>query len=1159
MTTALLVVCIIAFRWLRPGYLIGTVDFFPDFMPFHLLAKSTDAWGTVKGPFGGYDFPTYAPLYLVAGVLAKLLGDSAGQIAIMAGVIYIAWSGLYLVGRRIGLGAVPSAVGATFYALGPNALSSTLWISSGSFLALFPWVIYAIITGTDPKARRSMALIVSLIASAALPLVGSTPQLLFAFILGAIAFYVFCCNLVHWDRNYIFWGLKVAAIAFLCSLWWVIPVVVAILSSEVTHTTDLSKVAFTFRESSLLNCFRFITAWTWSIPDSTPFALAYNSNIITYAGGFVGSLGLIVACAYSSGKLSNYCGLFLGLALAGFFITKGLHPPFVFLNQLVLKLPGFLLLIEPAGATLIALLSVSLGLGIALQSVEPLARSLRFHRFARVAVIAAVIGLIMATILPMWSGSLFVTSLGSMYVRLPNYWRQAATYVDNRQRQGSVLILPGNSHYQRGYDWGYTGVDIIPAEVFTRDTLIPGPSLDYLDDPRTESITNELGVLVNDGSPLLLPALRSLGIRFVVCRLDLDRKSNANFCGVGKLVKKFGYTKFGKLVVVNLNNVTPQMAEWSHWIFGEYRDISPGEILELGSLTLNAPRISINSTERYSNYVRTRASFHEISKTSERVTLKKNEQFIATSKLLGPSSIINLERTEQLSLSFARAQKPIPIFSIGGLVAGRLSRLFGTILPERIVRTIGVDKAYLEFYNVGSQSILASVTMPAPPSVRASIAVGFNPAPVKVARLHHNLVVHNIMLNPGVTQLLVRGVPLSDVGEAVLRREQLVRRKRSSQSVLSPIEPYLYAGFSLGRWPIQPESIEVSPTFRPGALGVVISYHVGASQYACHSFLYRARLNIATAIDRCESANSIDTNRHLRIIDRIDFANDSTAPMAKIILPRFTLFAKDGLVRAAASKIKLVRSGVGRMAYRLYSIRRPRRFLDRSIVSLRTSSTEPVGLQFSHGGGAGMQVSLQAGVHSVQFPLSMVFDGRGRHRTALLRVNSRSRLPSFAVSIKTSSRGGGLLLSSRSDRAMVNAARGGVVRIGVSKGLARMRLIGENGAFSVLSLGREGIGAKARLKPAAARSFFHFGSIRAVNIQCGECAITNSQLYSGGWVAFLIGPNIQRLPHVLADGWENAWLSPRPGIVIIGNVVTVLETLAGLLALFVIAWQATRK
>ena len=51
---AVAVICVLVLHWLRPGFLIGSVDFFPDFSPGTLLLKSFDAWGHVKGPFGRF-------------------------------------------------------------------------------------------------------------------------------------------------------------------------------------------------------------------------------------------------------------------------------------------------------------------------------------------------------------------------------------------------------------------------------------------------------------------------------------------------------------------------------------------------------------------------------------------------------------------------------------------------------------------------------------------------------------------------------------------------------------------------------------------------------------------------------------------------------------------------------------------------------------------------------------------------------------------------------------------------------------------------------------------------------------------------------------------------------------------------------------------------
>ena len=142
--------------------------------------------------------------------------------------------------------------------------------------------------------------------------------------------------------------------------------VVAILSAQVTRATASGSVAWTFKNASWLNDFRFISAWTWTIPQYTPYAGRYDANPLLYISGFLGAIGLCIAVAFAKGKQAILVLFLLVVVLAALVITKGLHAPFAFINEELYKIPGLVLLIEPAGAAFVAMFCTAIAMGAGL-------------------------------------------------------------------------------------------------------------------------------------------------------------------------------------------------------------------------------------------------------------------------------------------------------------------------------------------------------------------------------------------------------------------------------------------------------------------------------------------------------------------------------------------------------------------------------------------------------------------------------------------------------------------------------------------------------------------------------------------------------------------------------------------------------------------------
>ena len=142
------------------------------------------------------------------------------------------------------------------------------------------------------------------------------------------------------------------------------------------------------------------------------------------------------------------------------FLSKGSHPPLAWINDLVYRIPGMFLFLEPA-AQIGALFALSLACGIGYEALNR-----RFQKNSRLvfAIVSCVaIGL---ECWPLFSGSMFRepsptwASLPSAYVKVPDDWLALESEMLNRASSDSILLLPPNKDYQSEYTWGYHGVDL---------------------------------------------------------------------------------------------------------------------------------------------------------------------------------------------------------------------------------------------------------------------------------------------------------------------------------------------------------------------------------------------------------------------------------------------------------------------------------------------------------------------------------------------------------------------------------------------------------------------------------------------------------------------------------------------------------------------------
>jgi hypothetical protein len=549
-----------ALRWYHPGFVIAYIDLFPIYSPLILLQKSVWAWGHMSSPFGNFDLPTYSTYYLLDFVLSAI--SNAGIAEVLLFWIFIAtqWVGAFALCRSLGIGILGSFVAAWAYALSPFEQFLVGFTTGSAYAAALPWVFWMLHrAAADERSRPAMTAWAAAACLLVLPWVGSTPQLFFELLLATLIWTLFL--IPRAVAGYARWLSLTVPLCIVAASWWLVPEFFALFGNAVVHSEKAGSVAWTFANSSLMNNLRFITPWSWGNAYYEPYSQGYDNNLLTFSAGFWYVVVLAVALMLRRSTHAGLIRFFAAVALASLFVAKGPHPPLEQINNFIYSIPGFFLLIESVGITILAVLSISIVLGIVVDEAERAraASSIGMVRLAALCGVSIVAVLLAAS--PLLSGLIFsqVSGAVSGYVRLPAYWPQAAAYLNSQTGLGSVLVLPENRSYQAHYDWSYQGVDLIADELIARYVLLLGPPLNYFADYRLEAIKDTLSGMLASQDPHTSEALRTLGIRYVLCRNDVEPYGGVAFhdCHADFLAPSATVARFGEIVVYDLGQVGP--------------------------------------------------------------------------------------------------------------------------------------------------------------------------------------------------------------------------------------------------------------------------------------------------------------------------------------------------------------------------------------------------------------------------------------------------------------------------------------------------------------------------------------------------------------------------------------------------------------------------
>ncbi|GGV09226.1 membrane protein [Actinomadura cremea] len=521
----------------KPGAILADTKIDMAVNPLGFLGGALRLWspeqfGQLQNQAVGYLFPM-GPFYA--------LGDLAGvpawitQRFWLALLMCLAFTGTLRLAGRLGVGGPRSRLFAAMaYALAPNALS-TLGLISSEYMpvAMLPWIVLPLASAVAGDTGRLRAAARSGLAIACCGGINATATLA---VLVVPAVYLltrprgtFRFRLAGW------WSAAVAA----AIAWWLIPL-------ALTGTYGFSWLTYTEKASTtagptgLVNVLRGAERWVnYLVADGqiwspvgyglslTPLAMLCTGVVAALGlAGLVGRLlpertfllltllsGLAVLTA---GHLSDLPGLFAGDVRA---LLDGALAPFRNLHKFdaVIRLPLALGLahVLVAAARWLERRRPDDDPAIVRPRREGLAG--RIRAAAVLPVVAAValggIGL---------TGAARGLSGSGSFERVPGYWQDAASWLNERAGRQGVLAVPGAAFGE--YLWGRPMDDIVQPLLDARwgvRQLVPAGSPGYT--RALDAIDLQAGA--GKPSPGLSEFLGRMGVRYVLVRNDLRRES----------------------------------------------------------------------------------------------------------------------------------------------------------------------------------------------------------------------------------------------------------------------------------------------------------------------------------------------------------------------------------------------------------------------------------------------------------------------------------------------------------------------------------------------------------------------------------------------------------------------------------------------------------
>lgn len=344
-------------------------------------------------------------------------------------------------------------------------------------------------------------------------------------------------------------------IVFVLNIWLIAPIILSFFSvsqSVANEIIDINRVVGNSTHTTFLNLFQLKGSWGfYGFHQGYPYfsyAKFYFSNpfliIFSFLPIFLAVLTLI------RNKKKNINILFFGfLLIISLFLSYGFYPgrPFGFLYKFLYEhIPGFVTFRDPNKFGIITMFSLSFFLAIFSKQVfDNFQNKFSFINARRRTLIFTFIllFLILVNSWPMITGHVIQPERGLLpkeHVNFPNYWEEAAQYIDSFEENNKLFVYPVLQTYLK-YTWGYHGSEFIP-------TFIKTPALtgvfSYFSYPKYTDMMNLLSQFYNYKKESFLRILSFFNVKNILIKKDIDYEYYEGF-----------FRKETKILEENLKNL----------------------------------------------------------------------------------------------------------------------------------------------------------------------------------------------------------------------------------------------------------------------------------------------------------------------------------------------------------------------------------------------------------------------------------------------------------------------------------------------------------------------------------------------------------------------------------------------------------------------------
>lgn len=489
--------------------------------PGGFLSRATFFWdasadfGRIQNQAVGYLWPM-GPFYY-AGHAMGLPGWLIQRLWISGLVILALW-GMHAVLRNLRVGTPASrVVGAATYALAPSFLATMIYQSAAQIpVAALPWIMAPLLKTRDDGTMPRSAVWRSALAVACIGAVNGAAAII-VLAVPALWFLTRTKPLSHW-RTAATWGFG----SLLGMAWWLGP-----LSLQGRYgyafTAYTERADLTTATQSATEVLRGTGSWlSYLVVDGHPLvdgarslATDRTSIIATLLIAGVGLAGLVRSDLRERTWLLVTLlvgAVATGIAFSGPLSGVAADPARGVLDGALAPFRN-VQKFEP-------LIRFSLAVGVAhllavarLPAWTRIGRSVRAPQFALIAVLLAVL-------LPVVRAQQSGLSPDGSFAAIPQYWKQAVTWVDRNGDSRRTLLVPSSSFGE--YTWGRPLDEPIQAlsnEAWAARNIIPlggsGPTR-LLDELDRRLVNRQLG-------PGTSEILARMGVRYLLVRNDLDR------------------------------------------------------------------------------------------------------------------------------------------------------------------------------------------------------------------------------------------------------------------------------------------------------------------------------------------------------------------------------------------------------------------------------------------------------------------------------------------------------------------------------------------------------------------------------------------------------------------------------------------------------------